>query len=69
MKSLCNKAYLKINNVKLITNNPLKIKSLTDLGINVVERIPLKVGLNIFNKFYLETKQTRMSHLYDNSDF
>ena len=55
--------------VKLITNNPLKIKSLTDLGINVVERIPLKVGLNIFNKAYLETKQKRMSHLYDNSDF
>ena len=61
--------YLKINNVKLITNNPLKIKSLTDLGIDVVERVPLKVGLNIFNKAYLETKQKRMSHLYDNSDF
>lgn len=61
--------YLKIKNVKLITNNPFKIKSLTDLGINVVERIPLKVGLNIFNKAYLETKQKRMSHLYDNSDF
>ena len=61
--------YLKIKNVKLITNNPLKIKSLTDLGVNVVERIPLKVGLNIFNKAYLETKQKRMSHLYDNSDF
>ena len=61
--------YLKIKNVKLITNNPFKIKSLTDLGINVVERIPLRVGLNIFNKAYLETKQKRMSHLYDNSDF
>ena len=60
---------LKIKNVKLITNNPFKIKSLTDLGINVVERIPLRVGLNIFNKAYLETKQKRMSHLYDNSDF
>lgn len=61
--------YLKIKNVKLITNNPFKIKSLTDLGINIVERIPLKVGLNSFNKAYLETKQKRMSHLYDNSDF
>ena len=61
--------YLKIKNVKLITNNPFKIKSLTDLGIDVVERVPLKVGLNIFNKAYLETKQKRMSHLYDNSDF
>src|SRR5690606_974024 len=61
--------YLQIKDVKLITNNPFKIKSLSDLEINVVERIPLKVGLNSLNKSYLETKQKRMSHLYDNSDF
>jgi GTP cyclohydrolase II len=36
--------YLQIKDVKLITNNPFKIKSLTDLGINVVERIPLKLA-------------------------
>lgn len=61
--------YLKIKDVQLITNNPLKIKALTDLGINVVSRVPLTVGLNHFNKAYLETKQKRMSHLYENSDF
>ena len=38
-------------------------------GCYIIARIPLKVGLNIFNKAYLETKQKRMSHLYDNSDF
>ncbi|MDD2945772.1 MAG: GTP cyclohydrolase II [Acinetobacter sp.] len=61
--------YLQIKDVQLITNNPLKIKALTDLGINVVSRVPLTVGLNHFNKAYLETKQKRMSHLYENSDF
>lgn len=61
--------YLQIKHVQLITNNPLKIKALTDLGINVVSRVPLTVGLNHFNKAYLETKQKRMSHLYENSDF
>ncbi|WP_349929871.1 GTP cyclohydrolase II (plasmid) [Acinetobacter sp. A1-4-2] len=61
--------YLQIKEVKLITNNPLKIKALTDLGINVVSRVPLTVGFNHFNKAYLETKQKRMSHLYENSDF
>ncbi len=61
--------YLKIKDVQLITNNPLKIRALTDLGINVVSRVPLTVGLNHFNQAYLETKQKRMSHLYENSDF
>lgn len=61
--------YLKIKDVQLITNNPIKIKALTDLGINVLSRVPLTVGLNHFNKAYLETKQKRMSHLYETSDF
>jgi GTP cyclohydrolase II len=61
--------YLQVKEVRLITNNPLKIKALKDLGINVVERVPLTVGLNIFNKGYLETKQKRMSHMYEKQDF
>ncbi|NHB56685.1 GTP cyclohydrolase II [Acinetobacter sp. 194] len=61
--------HLKIDQVKLITNNPLKIKALTDLGINVVDRIPLTVGLNPFNEEYLKTKHDRMSHMYEKTDF
>ncbi|MHA3056089.1 GTP cyclohydrolase II [Acinetobacter sp. ANC 4633] len=61
--------YLQVKDVKLITNNPIKINALKDLGINVVERVPLTVGLNIFNKGYLETKQKRMSHMYEKNDF
>ncbi|MHA3053193.1 GTP cyclohydrolase II [Acinetobacter sp. ANC 5584] len=61
--------YLQVKEVKLITNNPLKINALNELGINVVERVPLTVGLNIFNKGYLETKQKRMSHMYEKNDF
>ncbi|MHA3084292.1 GTP cyclohydrolase II [Acinetobacter sp. ANC 3791] len=61
--------YLQVKEVRLITNNPLKINALEDLDINVVERVPLTVGLNIFNKGYLETKQKRMSHMYEKNDF
>lgn len=61
--------YLQVKEVRLITNNPMKINALKDLGINVVERVPLTVGLNIFNKGYLETKQKRMSHMYEKHDF
>jgi len=61
--------YLKIKEVRLITNNPLKINALKDLGVNVVDRIAITVGLNIFNQDYLQTKQERMSHMYEQCDF
>ncbi|HLG94635.1 MAG TPA: GTP cyclohydrolase II [candidate division Zixibacteria bacterium] len=54
---------LKVRSIKLLTNNPQKIKQLTDLGINVMERIPLIVQPNEFNRRYLETKAKRGSHL------
>ena len=61
--------HLQIKEVRLITNNPLKIKALTDLGINVLDRVPLTVGLNPFNEEYLKTKHNRMSHMYKKDDF
>lgn len=61
--------HLQIKAVKLITNNPLKILALKDQGINVVDRVPLTVGLNKFNESYLKTKHDRMSHMYKKDDF
>lgn len=61
--------HLKVQSVKLVTNNPLKLDALKNLGINVVDRMPLTVGLNVFNQDYLVTKQKRMSHLYETTDF
>ena len=61
--------HLQIKQVKLVTNNPSKIKALKELGIDVVARVPLTVGLNPFNADYLKTKHERMSHMYDNDDF
>ena len=61
--------HLKIQHVQLITNNPTKIKALKELGIDVVDRIPLTVGLNPFNEEYLKTKHERMAHLYEKDDF
>ena len=54
---------LKVRSIKLLTNNPQKIKQLTDLDIHVVERIPLIVQPNEFNRKYLETKARRGAHL------
>ena len=61
--------HLGVKSVRLITNNPLKINALTELGIHVVDRVPLTVGLNPYNEQYLKTKHERMSHMYEKDDF
>lgn len=61
--------HLQVKEVKLITNNPLKIEALREQGIQVVDRVPLTVGLNPFNEEYLKTKHERMSHMYQKEDF
>ena len=54
---------LKINQIKLITNNPKKVEHLTNLGINVTKRIPIKIKPNEHNKKYLDTKSSKSGHL------
>ena len=58
-------AHVGINKVRLITNNPDKVAYLVDHGIEVVERVPLVVGVNDINAEYLATKRDRMGHLLD----
>jgi GTP cyclohydrolase II len=54
---------LGINAVKLMTNNPRKVKALSDQGVNVVERIALHTGHNPHNAKYLATKAGKLGHL------
>ncbi|MCK5770243.1 MAG: GTP cyclohydrolase II [Algiphilus sp.] len=49
--------------VRLMTNNPRKIKALNDAGIEVVERVPIECGRNPHNESYLTTKAGRLGHL------
>ena len=56
--------YLQIKSVQLMTNNPKKIKALTDLGITVEQRQALEVGLNSHNQAYLATKASKLDHLF-----
>ena len=58
-------AHVGVDNVRVITNNPDKVAYLTEHGINVVERVPLLVGVNNMNAEYLATKRDRMGHLFD----
>ncbi|MDO7881059.1 GTP cyclohydrolase II [Antiquaquibacter soli] len=54
---------LGVSEVRAITNNPEKLRQLTERGITVVEQVPLVVGVGEFNEAYLETKRDRMGHV------
>jgi 3,4-dihydroxy 2-butanone 4-phosphate synthase/GTP cyclohydrolase II len=54
---------LGISQVRAITNNPEKLRQLKERGIEVVERVPLVVGVGEFNEKYLEAKRDRMGHV------
>ncbi|MDO8329743.1 MAG: GTP cyclohydrolase II [Fluviicoccus sp.] len=55
--------HLGVTQVRLMTNNPLKVEALEKHGIQVVERVPLMTGRNPHNDQYLDTKQEKMGHL------
>jgi len=48
---------------RLMTNNPRKVEMLESCGIEVVERVPLKVGLNPLNRRYLDVKAKKSGHI------
>lgn len=54
---------LGVKSVRLLTNNPRKIVGLDAYGINIVERLPLRVGETPYNRKYLETKSKKLGHL------
>ena len=54
---------LGIGRIKLLTNNPRKISSLTYGGIEIVERISLETASCESNIKYLTTKKAKLGHL------
>jgi 3,4-dihydroxy 2-butanone 4-phosphate synthase / GTP cyclohydrolase II len=57
---------LGVRKMKLITNNPRKIKGLEGYGLSVVERVPLEVHPTKDNLHYLRTKQEKLGHILKN---
>ena len=54
--------HLGVNEVELMTNNPLKVEALEHMGIRVVARCPIVTGENIHNQAYLAAKRGKMGH-------
>ena len=59
---------LGVSQVRVITNNPEKLRQLEERGITIVERVPLLVGVGEFNAAYLEAKRDRMGHVIPDND-
>lgn len=56
-------ADLGIERIRLLTNNTDKVAQLRGFGLDVVEQVPLIVGVGPNNHQYLETKRDRMGHI------
>src|ERR1700735_3797765 len=56
--------HLGIFSVRLMSNNPDKVKALEDAGIVVAERVPCIAAAHESRRGYLETKREKMGHLY-----
>lgn len=54
---------LGITKIRLLTNNPRKIKGLEGYGLTVVERVPIQMEENESNTNYLHTKQEKLGHM------
>ncbi len=55
---------LGIESFNLLTNNPRKIRGLDGYGLEILGRVPIPSIPQSHNKDYLETKQTKMGHLF-----
>jgi GTP cyclohydrolase II len=51
------------NRIRLISNNPEKVRQLEKSGIQVVERVPCQPRVSKISWGYLKTKKRKMGHL------
>ncbi|MEK3776787.1 bifunctional 3,4-dihydroxy-2-butanone-4-phosphate synthase/GTP cyclohydrolase II [Paenibacillus sp. FSL K6-4396] len=54
---------LGVRQIRLLTNNPRKIKGLEGYGLEVVERVAIQMEENEDNTVYLHTKQAKLGHM------
>ncbi|MBS1675328.1 MAG: GTP cyclohydrolase II [Actinobacteria bacterium] len=59
---------LGVSKVRLLTNNTDKVAQLRELGLDVVEQVPLIVGVGPNNHQYLATKRDRMGHIIGDTE-
>jgi GTP cyclohydrolase II len=56
---------LGVKNIRLLSNNPEKVRQLEHGGVRVVERVACQPRISKLSRSYLETKKHKMGHLLD----
>ena len=51
--------------IRLLSNNPEKVRQLERAGIRVVQRVPCQPRMSKTSRLYLQTKKTKMGHLLE----
>jgi 3,4-dihydroxy 2-butanone 4-phosphate synthase/GTP cyclohydrolase II len=59
---------LGVGSIRLLSNNPDKVKKLQTLGVNITDRISIEPKVHIENLKYLTTKVERMGHILDTEE-
>jgi GTP cyclohydrolase II len=54
---------LGVRRVRLLSNNPEKVRQLEQAGIRVVERVPCQPRTSRASRSYMQTKKTKLGHL------
>jgi GTP cyclohydrolase II len=54
---------LHVKSIRLLTNNPEKVKQLVSYGVEITERVPLIIEPDEYNRIYLETKKQKSGHM------
>jgi GTP cyclohydrolase II len=49
--------------IRLLSNNPEKVRQLERAGIRVIERVPCQPRMSRISRGYLQTKKSKMGHL------
>lgn len=57
---------LGLRKIRLLTNNPKKLKGLTGYNLEITERVPIEMEHNEINEKYLATKKIKMGHMLHN---
>ncbi|HHH76421.1 MAG TPA: bifunctional 3,4-dihydroxy-2-butanone-4-phosphate synthase/GTP cyclohydrolase II, partial [Phycisphaerae bacterium] len=57
---------LGLTKLRIMTNNPRKIRGLGGFGLEITERVAIEIPPHEHNRTYLRTKKDKLGHMLDN---